>query len=82
MVLIILKSKNKLKLITILSKTAFLFGLLVWIYIIAMQIAHLESVSWTFTYWLQIRMDYVGEIAFIISIIGFMIWQYLDFESK
>jgi hypothetical protein len=63
-----------------ISKTAFLFGLLVWLYVIAMQIAHPESVSWTFVYWLPIRMDFVGEISFIISILGFFVWQ-LNFKS-
>ncbi|MCD6547617.1 MAG: hypothetical protein J7K22_03635 [Nanoarchaeota archaeon] len=58
-----------------ISKTGFLFGLLVWLYVIAMQIAHPESVNWTFVYWLPIRMDFVGEIAFVISFLGFLIWQ-------
>lgn len=69
------------KLKIILSKTAFLFGLLVWLYVIAMQIAHPESVSWTFTYWLRIRMDFVGEISFVISLISFMFWQYITVKS-
>lgn len=57
-------------------ETMFLFGLLVWIYVIAMQIAHPESVSWTFTYWLRIRMDYIGEIAFVISTVSFFLLRY------
>lgn len=63
------------------SKTAFLFGLLVWIYVIAMQIAHPESVSWTFVYWLPVRMDFVGEISFVISLIGFFVWQLVTLKK-
>ncbi len=69
------------KLVVTFSKTAFLFGLLVWFYVIAMQIAHPESVSWTFTYWLRIRMDFVGELAFVISLIGFLIWQFVTLKK-
>ena len=59
-----------------LSKTAFVFGLLVWLYAIAMQVAHPESVGWTFTYWLRVRMDIAGEISFLISLLGFFVWQF------
>ncbi len=54
-------------------ETSFLFGLLVWLYVIAMQIAHPESVSWSFVYWSSIQMDFVGEVAFIIAIISFFL---------
>ena len=57
-------------------ETTFLFSLFIWIYVIAMQIAHPESVSWTFTYWLRIRLDYVGELAFVISVISFFLLRY------
>ncbi len=60
-----------------LSKTAFVFGLLVWLYVIAMQVARPESVSWTFTYWLRVRMDFVGEISFLVSLAGFFVWQFV-----
>ena len=63
------------------SKTAFVFGMLVWIYIITMQIAHPESVGWTFAYWLRIRMDIVGEISFLISLAGFFVWQFVTFKK-
>lgn len=61
-----------------ISKTFFLFSLLVWLYIVAFQIAHPESVSWTFTRWLRIRNDVVGEISFVVSVISFLIWQLLS----
>jgi hypothetical protein len=61
----------------ILAQTLFFYGLLVWLYVIAMQIAHPESVSWTFTEWLRLRMDLVGETAFVGSVIGFLVWQWL-----
>ena len=63
------------------SKTAFVFGLLVWIYVVAMQIAHPESVSWTFVYWLPFRMDFIGEISFLISLVGFFVWQLVTLKK-
>jgi len=68
---------DKQKLFVIFFKTLFFYGLLIWLYIIAMQIAHPDSVSWTFTEWFRVRMDIVGETAFVGSLIGFLVWQYL-----
>jgi hypothetical protein len=68
---------DKQKLFIIFFKTLFFYSLLVWLYVTAMQIVHPDSVSWTFTEWFRIRMDIVGETAFVSSLIGFLIWQYL-----
>ncbi len=70
------------KLISVLGKTTFLFGLLVWLYVITMQIVRSESVAWTFTHWFRMRMSYVGIICFVASVIGFVVWQYLNFKSE
>jgi len=57
------------------AKTAFVFGGVTWLYVIAMQMIRPESVNWTVVYWTPITMDFFGEIAFIVSLIGFFIWQ-------
>ena len=57
-------------------ETLFLFSILTWLYVIAMQVAHPESVSWTLTSWFRIRLDVTGEIAFLISVISFFILRY------
>ena len=54
-------------------ETAFLFGLLCWLYVIAMQITNPESIYWPLTIWIPIRMDYFGEASFVIALISFFI---------
>jgi hypothetical protein len=39
----------------------------VWAYVIAMQLRYPDSVYWPFATWLPIRMDYLGEVAFVFS---------------
>ena len=57
-------------------ETSFLFSFSIWLYVIAMQIAHPESVKWTFTEWFRVPMDIVGQTAFIISVISFFLLRY------
>ncbi len=45
------------------------YALLVWLYVIAMQLRFPESVYWPLALWLPIRMDYFGESAFLLSFI-------------
>jgi hypothetical protein len=61
------------------SLTMFLFGLLVWLYAVAIQITHPEWVSARFSHIgfppLNWRLDVVGIIAFAVSAFGFFVWQ-------
>jgi hypothetical protein len=43
------------------------YALMVWLYVIAMQLRFPDSVYWPLAVWLPIRIDYLGEIAFIFS---------------
>lgn len=55
------------------SKSLLLIGwgyaVAVWLYVVAMQLVYPNSVYWSLATWLPIRMDYVGEGAFIFSFI-------------
>jgi hypothetical protein len=55
------------------SKTLLLvvwgYAFAVWLYVTAMQLLHPESINWTLATWLPIRLDYVGEAAFVFSFI-------------
>ena len=62
-----------------IALTAFLFGLLVWVYVIVIQVTHPEWLTEPFSHidyfpfnW---RLDEVGMAAFAISAIGFLSWQ-------
>jgi hypothetical protein len=59
--------------------TAFVFGLLVWAYVIVIQITHPEWVAAPFSHvnvfpfnW---RLDEVGMVAFAVAAVGFFVWQ-------
>jgi len=45
------------------------YSLIVWLYVIAMQLRYPESPYWAFAQWLPVRMDYLGELAFFFSFI-------------
>ena len=64
----------------------FVFGLLVWLYVVAIQIAYPNWVAAQFSHikfppfnW---RLDEVGMIAFAVSAFGFFVWQLEESNSK
>jgi len=66
-----------------IALTAFVFGLLVWIYVVLIQVTHPEWLYLPFSHidffpfnW---RLDEVGISAFAVAAIGFLLWQ---IESK
>lgn len=59
--------------------TTFVFSLLVWLYVVIIQITHPEWLPYQFSHleyspfnW---RVDEVGMIAFALAAIGFFVWQ-------
>ena len=54
------------------------YAFIVWLYVIAMQLQYPNSVYWPLAVWVPLRMDYLGEIAFISSFIlaiGLTLWN-------
>jgi hypothetical protein len=45
------------------------YCLAVWLYVIAFQLRYSRSVYYPLAWWLPIRLDYLGEIAFALSFI-------------
>lgn len=68
-----------------LALTMFVFGLLVWLYVVAIQITHPEWLPEQFSHVafppLNWRLDEVGIIAFGVSAFGFFVWQ-LEEENE
>ena len=65
--------------------TAFVFSLLVWVYVVVIQVTHPEWVTAPFSHvdyfpfnW---RLDEVGMAAFAIAIVGFLLWR-IQSDSK
>lgn len=59
--------------------TLFVFGLLVWLYVVVIQVSHPEWLPLQVSHigfppfnW---RMDDVGMVAFAVSAFGFFVWQ-------
>ncbi len=69
---------DKSRITKVAGETLFVFGLLGWLYGVAIQITHPEwlRIQLThFTPWL--RVDIFAIISFILSVIGFIIWRYV-----
>jgi hypothetical protein len=60
------KSSTKLRRVTIIL---WIYSLIVWLYVIAMQLRYPESPYWPLAQWVPVRMDYLGEVAFFLSFI-------------
>ena len=41
------------------------YALMVWVYVIAMQLRWPDAIYWPLALWLPIRIDYLGEMAFV-----------------
>jgi hypothetical protein len=59
--------------------TVFIFSLLVWVYVVVIQVTHTDWLALPFSHvryppfdW---RLDEVGMLAFAVAAIGFLIWQ-------
>lgn len=66
--------------LSIIGLTAFLFGLLVWVYVVIIQLTHPTWLPGPFSHvnifpfnW---RLDNIGIAAFAISAVGFLVWQF------
>jgi hypothetical protein len=65
--------------------TAFVFSLLVWVYVVAIQVTHPQWLGERFSHvdifpfnW---RVDDVGMIAFAVAAVGFLVWQ-IELNAK
>lgn len=61
------------------AQTLFVFGLLAWLYAVAIQITHPEWVPQPFTHYelapLNLRLDDVGILAYAVATFGFFVWR-------
>jgi hypothetical protein len=61
------------RIVLALARTVFLFGLLTCGYVVAMQLRSTRLVYNTLAEWVPIRMDYLGEDAFILSMVAYFL---------
>jgi len=59
--------------------TAFVFGLLVWVYVVVIQVTHpewlVEPFSHVDVFPFDWRLDEVGMAAFAVAAVGFLVWR-------
>lgn len=60
------KSSTKLRRMVIIL---WIYSLVVWPYVIALQLRYPESPRWGFAIWIPVRMDYLSVAAFLFSFI-------------
>ena len=70
---------RKRGLLRAVALTAFVFGLLVWVYVVMIQVTHPEGLYAPFSHvdifpfnW---RLDELGMTAFGIAAVGFLVWR-------
>ena len=64
------------KIVQAVSFTLFIFGLLGWLYIVAVSLVHPETLTFQLTYFAPWpREDTFGIISFAISFVSFFIWN-------
>jgi len=51
------------------------YSFAVWVYVIAFQVVNPDSVYLGLAWWLPIRLDYLGEAAFVLSFVFALLWQ-------
>lgn len=65
--------------------TAFVFGLLIWVYLVVIQVTHptwvVEPLSHVDIFPLNWRLDEVGMMAFAVAAVGFLVWQ-IELNAK
>jgi len=64
------------KIVKAASFTLFIFGLLGWLYIVAVALIHPKTLSIQLTHFVPWpREDTFGELSFVVSFISFFIWN-------
>jgi hypothetical protein len=71
---------SKHELLRIISLTVFLFSLLIWLYVVLLQVTHPDWLPASFSSHIDFppfnwRLDDVGMLAFTLAVIGFVAWQ-------
>ena len=53
------------------AETAMVFGILSWIYVVLIEITHPKWIYDPLAWWFPLRVDYFGEIGFVLFLISF-----------
>jgi len=76
---------RKRGLLRAVALTAFVFGLLVWVYVVVIQVTHpiwvVEPFSHVNIFPFNWRLDEVGMTAFGVAVVGFLVWQ-IELNAK
>jgi predicted membrane protein len=71
------------RIIKVFGETLFFFGLIIWLYGVAIQITHPEFLTTTLSHLITwIRVDTATILGFIMAIIGFIIMRYVQVSEN
>ncbi len=73
--------KKRMQLYRAIAETTMVFGLLSWLYVVLIEITHPKWIYDPLTVWFPLRVDYFGEIGFVIFLISFFILRW-KFKNK
>jgi hypothetical protein len=80
-----LRDSGKRGLLRAVALTAFVFGLLVWVYVVVIQVTHpiwvVEPFFHVNIFPFNWRLDEVGMVAFAVAGVGFLVWQ-IELNAK
>jgi hypothetical protein len=66
------------RIVLALTRTVFLFGLLTWGYVVAMQLRNMRLVHAVLAQWVPIRLDWLGEASFILSMLAYFLLKFWE----
>ena len=68
-----MKLKKTMQLYKAITETALIYGLTTWLYVVLIEVTHPKWIYDPLSVWCPLRVDYFGEIGFVIFIISFFI---------
>ena len=71
---IVLGATNRNVVVAVL-RTLFLYGSTSWVYVVALQVTHPDFVFLGLAWWFPVRLDYFGEMGFIIMLASYFLLQ-------
>ena len=72
---VIVLGTTNTKVVIAVLRTLFLYGSTSWVYVVALQVTHPHSVFLGLAWWFPVRLDYFGEMGFIIMLASYFMLQ-------
>ncbi len=61
------------KIVKAILEALFIYGLICWGYVVLIQVTHPSWIYNRVVWWFPLRLDYFGEISFLISFVSYIL---------